>query len=51
MQGLAAELKQEVRAVLNRHGIKNFTMKPVKRGYSFEEPEVPHGRQYVLKVG
>jgi hypothetical protein len=25
-------------------------MLPVKRNYAFENPDVPHGEQYVLKV-
>lgn len=36
--------------MLGRNGIKNFTMKPVKRTYAFEEPDVPHGGSYVMKV-
>lgn len=50
-QGLCGELKQELRDVLLRHGIRNPTIKPVRRSYAFEQPGVPHGEQYVLKVG
>ncbi|MEW5309278.1 MAG: hypothetical protein WDW38_001174 [Sanguina aurantia] len=49
-QGLCGELKQELRDVLLRHGIRNPTIKPVRRSYAFEQPGVPHGEQYVLKV-
>jgi hypothetical protein len=27
-----------------------MTMKPVLRQYAFENPDVPHGKQWVLKV-
>eukprot|EP00803_Ostreobium_quekettii_P010532 evm.model.scf_244.12 EVM.evm.TU.scf_244.12 scf_244:99156-114216(+) len=50
LHGLAGALKEEIRDVLGRNGIKNFTMKPVKRSYAFEEPGIPHGGSYVMKV-
>lgn len=39
-----------MRKLLASHNIPHFTMKPVLRNYAFEQPEVPHGQQYVLKV-
>ena len=50
MQELAAELKVEVRELLASHGIASFVVKPVKRAYAFEVPQVPHGQQWLLKV-
>ena len=43
-------MKQEVRQLLAAHGISQFTMKPVQRGYAFEDPAIPHGQHWVLKV-
>ena len=42
--------KAEVREVLSKHGITQFTMKPVQRQYAFEDQDVLHGKQWVLKV-
>lgn len=49
-QELAAELKAEVREVLQQHGVDNFVLKPVRRSYAFELAEIPRGEQWVLKV-
>ena len=45
-----ASLKTEAKKVLESHGIKQFSMAPVKRNYAFENPDVPLGEQWVLKV-
>ena len=50
MQGLASELKAEVRELLATHGITSFVVKPVKRSYAFENRAIPHGQHWVLKV-
>jgi hypothetical protein len=42
--------KAELREILAKHGIKSFRMVPVKRSYAFEDPAVPHGEQWVIKV-
>lgn len=43
------ELKQELReGVLG--GVERVSMRPVLREYAFERSEIPHGRQWVLKV-
>ena len=36
--------------MLSGHGITSFVVKPVKRSYAFEDPNIPHGVQWVLKV-
>ena len=43
-------LKAELRGLLTKHGVTKFSMVPVKRNYAFENPEVQHGEQWVLKV-
>ena len=43
-------MKAELRELLSRHGITSFVVKPVKRSYAFEDPNIPHGLQWVLKV-
>lgn len=50
LQELAKQLKQEVKEVLARHGVTRTTISVVQRSYAFEEPGVPHGQQWVLKV-
>ena len=50
IQGLAADLKAELRELLSSHGITSFVVKPVKRSYAFEDSHIPHGLQWVLKV-
>ncbi len=50
MQENSGELKQEVRQLLATHGISQFTMKPVRRSYAFEDAAIPHGQHWVLKV-
>eukprot|EP00884_Botryococcus_braunii_P011316 jgi/Botrbrau1/20185/Bobra.0173s0083.2 len=47
---LATDLKAEVRELLARKGINKFVLKPVKRSYAFENQNVPHCEQWVLKV-
>ncbi len=46
-----SEVKGEVRELLAKHHVTQMTMKPVKRQYAFENTAVPHGSQWVLKVG
>ncbi len=43
------ELKQELREGLLA-GVERVAMRPVLRDYAFERSEIPHGRQWVLKV-
>lgn len=50
LQSRASDLKTEVRALLLSHGVKNMRVVPVKRKYAFEDPAIPHGEQWVLKV-
>lgn len=40
-----------MRELLAKHHVTQMTMKPVKRQYAFENTAVPHGTQWVLKVG
>lgn len=40
-----------MRELLAKHHVTQMTMKPVKRQYAFESTAVPHGSQWVLKVG
>jgi hypothetical protein len=49
-QGRAADLKAELRALLLRQGVRSMRVVPVKRNYAFEDPAVPHGEQWVIKV-
>lgn len=51
LQQLAEPVKAELRGKLLALGVKKFRMKPVKRKYAFEKESVPHGEQYVIKVG
>lgn len=50
-QGRCADLKAELRALLLKHGVKSMRVVPVKRRYAFEDASIPHGEQWVLKVG
>ena len=50
LQELMSDVKAEVRAVLQQHGVGQFRIKPVQRNYAFENPEVAHRLQWVLKV-
>ena len=50
MQGLASDVKAEVRAALAHHGISKFVIKPVQRQYAFEMATIPRKKQWVLKV-
>ena len=43
-------VKAEVRQLLSKHQVTQMTMKPVKREYAFEDRNVRHGKQWVLKV-
>lgn len=45
-----AGLKAEVRGLLGDHKVGRMAMKPVQREYAFENGDVPHGKQWVLKV-
>jgi DNA polymerase alpha subunit A len=46
----AADLKEELRTVMRRHGVRNFRVVPVRRDYAFEQDDVPRGKQWCLKV-
>lgn len=50
LHGMCSSLKAEVRDTLMRHNIHSMRMVPVKRKYAFENPLIPQGDQYVLKV-
>ncbi len=50
VQERSTDLKAEVRALLLKHGVKHMRMVPKNRDYAFEHPDVPHGKQWVLKV-
>ena len=51
LQQAFSEVKAEVRELLARqYGVTQMTMKPVLRQYAFEDPAIPHGKQWVLKV-
>lgn len=50
LQELTTELKMEVRAILQQHNVTQFKIRPVQRNYAFENPQVSHGLQWVLKV-
>jgi len=50
LQGLAGDLKRELKEVLAGYGISRTTISVVRRSYAFEEPGIPHGQQWVLKV-
>ena len=50
LQELAADVKTEVKQLLLHHGISQFRIRPVRRDYAFEQAEVPHGQQWVLKI-
>lgn len=50
LQELMSDVKAEVRAVLQQHGVGQFRIKPVQRNYAFENPDVAHRLQWVLKV-
>lgn len=50
-QERCAPLREEVRGLLTKAGVSSLRMMPVKRSYGFENREVPHGPQWVLKVG
>jgi hypothetical protein len=45
-----AELKDEVRDLLSARGVSSMKLRPVRRNYAFENPDVAHGAQWVLKV-
>eukprot|EP00210_Caulerpa_lentillifera_P008148 g7782.t1 len=48
---LATPLKDEIYHLLRSRGVQGkITTKPVKRSYAFDDPRIPHGEQYVLKV-
>ena len=39
-----------MRELLADHGVDNMSMRPVRRSYAFEDPAVPRGEQWVLKI-
>jgi hypothetical protein len=49
LHGRARDLKAEVRERLS-HYTSEMSMKPVRRDYAFDDPRVPRGQQWVLKV-
>lgn len=50
LQELSSDVKAEVRALLQQHRVSQFKIRPVQRNYAFENTEVPHSLQWVLKV-
>eukprot|EP00899_Mesostigma_viride_P010487 jgi/Mesvir1/1943/Mv22962-RA.2 len=50
LHALSRGLKDEVRALLLARGVQQMSMKPVRRSYAFERPEVPRGESWFLKV-
>jgi len=50
LQERCSGMKAELREVLHRHNVRSYRMVPVKRSYAFEQPEIPHGEQWVVKV-
>ncbi|CAL1408641.1 unnamed protein product [Linum trigynum] len=50
LQDVACGLKNEVADQLLKLNVSSFSMKPVKRKYSFERHDVPVGENYVLKI-
>eukprot|EP00963_Diacronema_lutheri_P000149 scaffold6_cov330-Pavlova_lutheri.AAC.1 len=47
---LGLELKEELHSLLRTVGIKDASMKPVRRSYAFESDSIAKGSQYVMKV-
>lgn len=47
---LGLPLKEELKSMLHTLGIKDASMKPVKRSYAFESDSIPKCSQYVMKV-
>ena len=47
---MARDLKLEIAALLNKNNIKKYDLKPVQRDYCFEDPSIPRGKQWVIKV-
>ncbi|KAL8044514.1 hypothetical protein ABFX02_08G049900 [Erythranthe guttata] len=47
---VASELKTEMRKQLIDRNISSFSMALVKRNYAFERTDIPHGKNYVLKI-
>ena len=50
LQELTSEVKAEMRAVLQHYGVTQFKIRPVQRNYAFDNPNVAHELQWVLKV-
>jgi len=48
---VATPLKDEVNHLLRSRGVKGkIIMKPVKRNYAFDDPQIPQESQFILKV-
>ncbi|XP_039120011.1 LOW QUALITY PROTEIN: DNA polymerase alpha catalytic subunit-like [Dioscorea cayenensis subsp. rotundata] len=47
---MAVGLKSEITKRLPHLNGSNFSIKPVKRSYAFERPDIRRGEQYVLKI-
>jgi DNA polymerase alpha subunit A len=43
-------VREEVRGLLAKAGVATHRMLPVKRSYAFEQRDIPHGPQWVLKA-
>lgn len=49
-QERCSSVREEVRGLLTRAGVGSMRIVPVRRSYAFENKDVPHGEQWVLKV-
>ncbi|PNW83953.1 hypothetical protein CHLRE_04g214350v5 [Chlamydomonas reinhardtii] len=50
LQERCGPLRDEVRSLLTKAGVSAMRMVPVRRSYAFENRDVPHGEQWVIKV-
>ncbi|GIM16515.1 hypothetical protein Vretimale_19154 [Volvox reticuliferus] len=50
LQERCSSVREEVRGLLTKAGVSSMRMMPVKRSYAFENKDVPHGEQWVIKV-
>ncbi|XP_022883767.1 DNA polymerase alpha catalytic subunit-like [Olea europaea var. sylvestris] len=47
---MALAVKTEMAKQLVDRNVSSFSMAPVKRNYAFERTDIPHGKNYVLKI-
>ncbi|CAI9754278.1 unnamed protein product [Fraxinus pennsylvanica] len=47
---MALAVKSEMAKQLVDRNVSSFSMAPVKRNYAFERTDIPHGKNYVLKI-